>query len=88
MQEFPIRTAEQLTPILAGFRKTAGLTQADLAVLMGVSQQTYSAAERNAQKMSVDRLLTLLNALGVDLVLKPKTPNAEAASSGAMPLGW
>ena len=58
----------QLQPILAGFRKTAGLTQADMAKRLGVTQQTYSAAERNAANMSVGNLMKALQALDVELV--------------------
>ena len=60
MKNYPLQTADQLQPILAAFRKTAGLTQADLAVRLGVTQQTYSAAERNAANMSVAKLMAVL----------------------------
>ncbi len=78
MSHYTIQTAEQLKPILAGFRKNAGLTQEDLAMRLGVTQQTYSVAERNASNMSVSKLLAVLNALGVELVLQPKPTNTDA----------
>lgn len=81
MKGYKIQTAEQLRPILAGFRKSAGLTQADLAMHLGVTQQTYSSAERNSAHMSVGKLLSVLHALGVELVLQPKTSNADSASN-------
>ena len=63
----------QLQPILGGFRKTAGLTQADMAKRLGVTQQTYSAAERNAANMSVVKLMRALQALDVwNWCCKPK----------------
>ena len=71
MSEFTVRLAEQLPAILQGFRKQAGLTQAATAMRLGVTQQTYSALERNADKVSADRLLQLLSMLGVELVLRP-----------------
>lgn len=58
MGHYTIQTADQLKPIIAGFRTTAGLTQEDLAMRLGVTQQTYSVAERNAANMSVGKLLT------------------------------
>ena len=82
MQRYPLQTADQLKPILAGFRKSAGLTQADLALRLGITQQTYSAAERNAANMSVSNLLGVLNALGVELVLQPKSAHTEGAPAG------
>jgi HTH-type transcriptional regulator / antitoxin HipB len=88
MQNFPIQTAEQLQPILAAFRKTAGITQADLAMRLGVTQQTYSAAERNAANMSVAKLMAVLNALDVELVLQPKTAKAASAPSKLSAAPW
>jgi len=70
MPEFPVRSAGQLPAILQGFRKQAGLTQAATAMRLGVTQQTYSALERNAEKVSADRLLQLLSILGVEVVLR------------------
>lgn len=70
MTDFTVRTAEQLPALLQGFRKQAGLTQAATAMRLGVTQQTLSALERNAEKVSADRLLRLLSILGVELVLR------------------
>tara|TARA_R110000850_G_scaffold277143_1_gene423538 strand:- start:32398 stop:32658 length:261 start_codon:yes stop_codon:yes gene_type:complete len=70
MADFTIRTAEQLPVLLQAFRKQAGLTQSAVAMRLGVTQQTLSALERNAEKVSADRLLALLSILGVELVLR------------------
>lgn len=52
---------------------------------LGVTQQTLSALERNAAKVSVDRLLEILSILGVELVLRDATesptPGPSARSS-------
>lgn len=79
MDEFPVRTADQLPTLLQAFRKDAGLTQGEVAQRLGVTQQTYSALERNAGKMSAGRLLKLLGILGVALTLR------KAAESGGKP---
>jgi HTH-type transcriptional regulator/antitoxin HipB len=71
MTDFTVRTAAQLPALLQAFRKQAGLTQADTALRLGVTQQSLSALERNAAKVSADRLLELLGILGVELVLRP-----------------
>jgi len=88
MTNFPIRTAGQLQPILAGFRKTAGLTQADMAKRLGVTQQTYSAAERNAANMSVGNLMKALQALDVELVLQAKAGKAGTEASNQVAALW
>ena len=84
MTDFTIRTAEQLPVLLQAFRKQAGLTQSAVAMRLGVTQQTLSALERNAEKVSADRLLALLSILGVELVLRqgnessaPKPPTTS-----------
>ncbi len=70
MQTFPLRSPEQLPQLLQSFRKTAGLTQAQVALQLGVTQQTLSAMERRADKVSAERLMRLLSILGVELVLR------------------
>ncbi|MGY8526832.1 helix-turn-helix domain-containing protein [Paracidovorax citrulli] len=82
MREFTVRTPEQLPALLQAFRREAGLTQAEAALRMGISQQTLSALERNAERVSVERLMRLLSILGVDLVLtKDAQSHAEDQQS-------
>jgi len=73
MPDFTVRTAEQLPTLLKAFRKQSGLTQEAAAMRLGVTQQTLSALERNAAKVSADRLLEILSILGVELVLRKAT---------------
>ena len=70
---FTVRTTEQLPQLLKAFRKNAGLTQADVALRLGVTQQTVSALERNAETVSAERLMRLLNILGVEWVLRARS---------------
>ena len=88
MPNFHLKTANQLQPILAGFRKTASLTQADMAMRLGVTQQTYSAAERNAANMSVGKLLSVLQALDVELVLQTKSAGTGPTASTQAAAKW
>jgi HTH-type transcriptional regulator / antitoxin HipB len=69
MSKFTVRAAAQLPSLLQAFRKEVGLTQAEVALRLGVSQQTYSAMERNADRVGTASLLKLLNILGVELTL-------------------
>lgn len=82
MSRFTVRTADQLPTLLQAFRKEAGLTQSEVALRLGVTQQTYSALERNADTVGAARLLKLLNILGVELILGKSSP-APASSKGA-----
>lgn len=82
MNDYPVRTPDQLPTLLQAYRKQAGLTQSEAALRLGVTQQTYSALERNAEKVSTGRLLKLLNILGVELVLRQRTPTPQPPASG------
>ncbi|CDY78490.1 FIG00458905: hypothetical protein [Caballeronia glathei] len=67
--DYPVKTLGQLRPILQGFRKAAGLTQAMMASRLGVTQQTYAQLEANPAAISVERLFRVLRVLGADLTL-------------------
>jgi HTH-type transcriptional regulator/antitoxin HipB len=67
--DYAIKTLSQLRPILQGFRKAIGLTQAAMAAHLGVTQQTYAQLEANPAAVSVERLFRVLRVLQVDLKL-------------------
>ncbi len=67
--DYPIKTASQLRPILIGFRKQAGLTQAALAERLGITQQSYAAFEANPEAASVERLFRVLGQFRVAMTL-------------------
>jgi HTH-type transcriptional regulator/antitoxin HipB len=83
MSKFTVRTADQLPTLLQAFRKEAGLTQSETALRLGVTQQTYSALERNAEKVGAARMLKLLSILGVELVLNKPTLGPKLAPTHA-----
>ena len=84
MPGFTVRTADQLPALLQAFRKESGLTQSDVALRLGVTQQTYSALERNAENIGAARLLKLLGILGVEMVLdKPASDSTTASGKAA-----
>ncbi|WP_175870471.1 helix-turn-helix transcriptional regulator [Burkholderia sp. BCC0397] len=82
---FPVQTLTQLRPILVGFRKSAGLTQAQLAARLGITQQSYAQLEANPSVASIERLFKVLNALGVRMMLglEERGAPAEAADSAS-----
>ncbi len=83
MRRYMVRTAEQLPPLLKAYRKQAGLTQAEVALRLGVSQQSYSAMERKADKVGTARLLKLFNILGVELALGKPPPADDSTGQHA-----
>ena len=82
-QDLRVQIPEQLPMLLQGFRKAAGLTQAEAARRLGVTQQTFSSLERNAHRMSAERLMALLRLLGVSLVLRQDRAEGAAVSIAA-----
>ncbi|MBN3835103.1 helix-turn-helix transcriptional regulator [Burkholderia sp. Ac-20344] len=82
---FPVQTLTQLRPILVGFRKAAGLTQAQLAARLGVTQQSYAQLEANPSAVSIERLFKVLNTLGVHMTLALGKQDVSAASAGPAP---
>ena len=86
---YPVRTASELRLMLKAFRNAAGLTQASVASLLGVTQQTYAALELNPGSASMERLLRVLRILSVDLTLSVSVskgrpaPRAHASSKAA-----
>jgi HTH-type transcriptional regulator / antitoxin HipB len=90
MEEFTVRTTEQLPQLLKAFRKAAQLTQADVALRLGVTQQTVSALERNAETVSAARLMKLMNILGVEWVLRarPDAPSGAPPRAPGNPADW
>lgn len=88
MSQYTVRTPEQLPALLKAFRKQAGLTQGQLATRLGITQQTLSALERNANKVSADRLLQLLGILGVEMVLQSRGHATDPKPPASGDAGW
>lgn len=83
--DYPIRTLQQIRPLLVGFRKRAGLSQAEVAALLGVTQQTYAKVEANPAATSVERLFTILRLLGSEIALAQSAPSEEAMTAAVAP---
>ncbi|MET0268367.1 MAG: helix-turn-helix transcriptional regulator [Duganella sp.] len=82
---YPIRTLQQLRPLLVGFRKQAGLSQADVAALLGVTQQSYAKIEANPAVTSVERLFTILRLLDGEIVLGKVDAAGQVKKAGMAP---
>ncbi len=66
---YPLKTLNQLRPLLVGFRKANGMTQKDVSEKLGVTQQTYARLEANPASASIERLFKVFTVLGVEMVL-------------------
>lgn len=76
---YAVKTPLQLRPLLVGFRKSAGLTQSDMASRLGVTQQTYAQLEAKPESASMDRLFLVLKMLKVNVILtQPSGPTLPA----------
>lgn len=68
----PVATSGQLGPALRALRRAKGWSQAELGRRIGLSQKRISAIERNPESVAFDQLLTLLMALGAELLVRPR----------------
>ena len=80
---FRIQVLDQLKPILKGYRRYAGLTQAELAEKLGITQQSYAELEANPERVSVERLFIVLAVMGVKFYLDGSRMPQRPASAGA-----
>jgi HTH-type transcriptional regulator / antitoxin HipB len=67
-----IATPDQIAQLLAASRRQAGLTQADAAARIGVSQSRISALETDAGALTVAQLLALSGIYGLQLQVRDK----------------
>lgn len=72
-----IRTPQQLKAALRQLRQAQGLNQSELGRRVGLSQERISAIESHPEKITTDQLLTLLMAVGMELVIKPRVPDGS-----------
>ena len=65
----PLNTLIQLQQAIVTRRKKLKLSQAKVAVKLGISQNRYSEIEASIANLDADRLLHLLSVLGLELQL-------------------
>lgn len=68
-----IATTEQLGQVLQGARQIAGLTQAEAAARLNISQSRISHMELNPETISATQLLALLGTYDLDLYVESRT---------------
>jgi len=59
--------------VLRGRRKARGMSQAELAAKLTISQSRLSTLESDPATLTLDRLLAVAGLLGLELVIEDKT---------------
>jgi HTH-type transcriptional regulator/antitoxin HipB len=72
-----VTTPAQLGEVIRGRRKARGLSQAELAAKLDVSQSRLSILESDPAGLTVDRLLAIAAVLGLEIVVQDRTPTAD-----------
>lgn len=67
-----LSVSDQLAPLLQAARKSAGLSQTELAKRLDLSQSRMSAMELDPASMRLDQLLSICAALQLELVVQSK----------------
>lgn len=78
-----VRSAETIGAFVRARRKAAGLTQAQAAGLAGVGNRFFSELERGKQTVALDRVLQVLERLGLELTVAPRGARLFAGRSEA-----
>jgi HTH-type transcriptional regulator / antitoxin HipB len=81
MSEFRIRTPTQLKEALRSARQAQGLNQSDFGQKVGLSQERVSAIENHPERVTTDQLLTILMALGMEIVIRPRSSQSNPPAS-------
>jgi HTH-type transcriptional regulator/antitoxin HipB len=76
-----VNSATQIGRILAARRKSMGLSQGELAIKLGLSQNRLSELESQPGKLTLERLLSLLNLLGLELQIDERAASFKARSA-------
>lgn len=73
---YKLSTSDQAGHLLTARRKELGLTQAAVAVRLGISQNRLSELEKQPSLLTLDRLLALAGILEVELLLQERGQNS------------
>jgi len=74
--------ASQAGPLLQAARKSARLSQTELAARLGLSQSRLSAMELNPGSINLDQLLALFSALDIELIVQSRQQHGDALQAG------
>jgi HTH-type transcriptional regulator/antitoxin HipB len=74
-----INSSVQIGKILTSRRKVLAISQAALAAKLQIGQGRMSELETQPGALTVDRLLVVLNLLGLELAIGERSPNAKTS---------
>jgi len=77
MNDYPVKTPQQLGAVLQGYRKTHKLTQAQVGARVRLPQKEISKLEMNPANTSLARVFKLLAALDLELVVRARGKNTQ-----------
>ncbi len=77
MKDYHIQTPAQLKAALHSLRRDQKLSQSAFGRKVGLSQERISVIENHPERVTTDQLLTLLMAMGMELVIKPRSLEAK-----------
>lgn len=80
-----LQLPDQLALHLKSLRKAAGVSQAQLAQRLGVSQSRVAAIERDPAAISVRQLMEILQLLDADLLMRPRADAVVSPASAPVP---
>jgi HTH-type transcriptional regulator / antitoxin HipB len=78
-----ISTPYQMGQILSACRRRAGLTQAEAASRLGVTQSRISALEADSGSLTLNQLLTLFGTYDLQLQVQDKGSSAPASPASS-----
>ena len=73
-----VRLPRQLGAIIQNERRRQGMTQQQLASLIGKQQKTISAIENGSQGTKLDTLLRVIATLDLDIQIVPRRPDGKS----------
>ena len=78
---YALLTPSQLAQHLRAIRRAQGLSQTQLGLRLGLSQSRVARMEKSPTHISVDALLQMLEALGVQVVLSVPSQQRTQATA-------
>jgi HTH-type transcriptional regulator/antitoxin HipB len=72
MDNYPIKTPQQLGSVLQGYRRERRLTQKDAGAKVGMTQKAVSKIELAPGRAGLCLIFKLLAALDLELVVRPR----------------
>jgi HTH-type transcriptional regulator/antitoxin HipB len=72
MRQTSLTNSAQLRQIIASRRRTMKLSQQNLAMKLGISQNRMSEIESGNARLTVDRLVDLLKILGLEMLVQDR----------------